>query len=362
MYDKIELIAPPVEGWMPMPKWTREWDEAIDLTPVNLNVLVPKAQQFAKDHLGVVDDLLVILWIDPQWDFCHQSGSLFVGGAGGVDGVYDTWRYGRFVCGNVHRIVAMYITEDVHERESIEHAYRLMDREGNSPPPLTMITSDDLRYGDWRVRPEYGEEMQQYYIEYVAAMEKNRGHGLFIWPYHCDEQTIGAMVMPYVKSVAEWWGAIRGKQAEHYRKDGHRDVEFHSIFRPDVRDDRFISSCMPMVEKGIALMESLIQALREGKYVVIGGEAASHCVGWSVDDLIDYILTNYADEASVLLSRIVILTDCTSAIVVRDENGVPIPGPTTDYRPAVEEMYTRWREHGLILTQSTVPVEEWSQG
>lgn len=354
-----DLIEPPVKGWLPLPKWTREWDEAIDLTPVNLNVLVPKAELFAKEHLGETNDQLVILWIDPNWDFCHQSGSLFVGGAGGVDGVYDTWRYGRFACGNVHRIAAMYISEDDHERESIEHAYRLIDHDGNPPPAFTMVSSEDLKSGVWRVRPEYGEEMQAYYIEYVSAMEKNRGHGLQIWPYHCIEQTVGAMVMPYVKSVAEWWGAIRGRQAEHYRKDGHRDVEFHSIFRPDVRDNRFISSCMAMVEKGQRLLSTLVLALFEGKYVVIGGEAASHCVGWSVDDLIGYILTNYPNEASVLLSRIVIFTDCTSAIVVRDENGEPIPGPSTDYRPAVEEMYARWRKHGLILTKSTVPVDDW---
>lgn len=355
----LELIAPTVEGWMPLPKWTREWDEAIDLTPVNLNVLVPQAQQFAKDHLGAIDDRLVCLWIDPQWDFCHQSGSLFVGGAGGVDGVYDTWRYGRFLCGNLHRVNWLITTEDTHDRESIEHGYRLMDREGNCPPAFTMITSDDLLSGVWRVRPEYGEGLQAYYIEYVTAMEKNRGHGLFIWPYHCIEQTVGAMIMPYAKSVCEWWGAVRGKQVIHYRKDEHRDVEFHSVFRPDVRDDRFIDSCRPMVAKGMLLMQTLVRALEARRYVVFGGEAASHCVGWSVDDFATFVAETHPGSSAELLSRVVVLTDCTSAIVVRDENGVPIPGPTTDYRPATEQMFNRWRELGMILTESTVPVDVW---
>ena len=271
--------------------------------------------------------------------------------------------WGRFVCGNLHQIARIIPTGDVHELLSIEHAYRLSDAEGNCPPAFTVVTSEDLRTGRWFVRPEYGETMRRHYAEVVAGLEIRRGYGLVIWPYHCIEETGGALMMPFAKSCCEWWGAVRGegKYVEHFRKENHRDFTFHSVFRSDMPDTIALGSAGEMDRRAKALRQTLIGDLvGKGRYVAFLGEAASHCLGWSVDDFVDEELIEILTKANVPMSHLVVLTDCTAPIVVRDARGEIIPGPTTDYRPATELMFDRWRNLGMTLVDSTVPVDEWA--
>ena len=354
------LLEPEVNGWMPKPYWVAYDESAIEDMgdSVDLNELVPEARAYANDHLGAVDDSIVCLWVDPQNDFCHRAGSLFVGGIDGNAGEADTWRYGSFITGNVHRIRRLITSTDEHEKESIDHGFRLMDADGNSPEPFTMVTNESLRNGEWMVRPEYGSKMQDYYLAYTEELERLRGHGIVIWPYHCIEETVGALITPFAKKCCEWWGAVRGLPVENLRKSNHRDIEFYSIFRPDVRSERFTSLAKDMVDRGDRLLASLLHEMNSGARVVFGGEAASHCVGWSVQDFIEYILEERDDYRS-LLRKIVVLTDCTSPIVVRDEEGNVIPGSTTDYRQSTYEMFDRWSSLGVVLAESMTPIDEW---
>jgi nicotinamidase-related amidase len=80
--------------------------------------------------------------------------------------------------------------------------------------------------------------------------------------------------------------------------------------------------------------------------VIITGQAKSHCVAWTVSDLLDAI--NRHDKT--LTGKVYILEDCSSPVV--------IPG-VIDYTEQAEGAFQRFAEAGMHLVQSTQPMGYW---
>jgi nicotinamidase-related amidase len=74
------------------------------------------------------------------------------------------------------------------------------------------------------------------------------------------------------------------------------------------------------------------------------GQAQSHCVEWTVEDLLAEIRARDAG----LAGKVVLLDDCTSAVVV--------PG-VADFTDAAERAYARFAAAGMRRALSTDPVE-----
>ena len=58
--------------------------------------------------------------------------------------------------------------------------------------------------------------------------------------------------------------------------------------------------------------QRFIQKLQEVDRLIIAGQAKSHCVAWTVSDLLDDILMTDPE----LAKKVYLLADCTSAVVV----------------------------------------------
>ena len=86
----------------------------------------------------------------------------------------------------------------------------------------------------------------------------------------------------------------------------------------------------------------LIEHLREFDAVVIAGQAKSHCVAWTIDDL----LGDFRD----LAHRVHLLEDCTSPVVV--------PG-VVDYTEEANAAFRRFAEAGMHVVHSTEPLDSW---
>jgi nicotinamidase-related amidase len=80
--------------------------------------------------------------------------------------------------------------------------------------------------------------------------------------------------------------------------------------------------------------------------VIVAGEAQSHCVAWTVEDL----LTEISARDPRLARRVVLLDDCTSPVVV--------PG-VADFTDAAEAAYARFAAAGMRRVRSTEPIESW---
>lgn len=79
---------------------------------------------------------------------------------------------------------------------------------------------------------------------------------------------------------------------------------------------------------------------------MIAGQAKSHCVAWTIDDLLKDIL--FRDKK--LAEKVYLREDCTSPVVV--------PG-VIDYTDAADAAFQRFAEAGMHIVRSIDPIETW---
>src|SRR5205807_9215817 len=89
----------------------------------------------------------------------------------------------------------------------------------------------------------------------------------------------------------------------------------------------------------------LVDKLLSFDAVVVAGQAKSHCVAWTIDDLL-------SDSAVLerLAERTYLLEDCTSAVVV--------PG-VVDFTDEADAAFARYAAAGMHVVRSTDPMETW---
>jgi nicotinamidase-related amidase len=90
----------------------------------------------------------------------------------------------------------------------------------------------------------------------------------------------------------------------------------------------------------------LIKKLLDVDAVIIGGQAKSHCLAWTVEDLLSEIL---AVERS-LTKKVYLLEDCSSPVVV--------PG-VVDYTDQADAAFRKFAKAGMHLVRSTEPIAGW---
>mgnify|MGYP000970359053 CR=1 FL=1 len=85
--------------------------------------------------------------------------------------------------------------------------------------------------------------------------------------------------------------------------------------------------------------------------VIIAGQAASHCVKSTIDDLLDEIAA--ADPR--LAKKVYLVTDCMSSVTVPDGKG----GFAVDFTAQAEAALQRFADAGMNLVTSTTPIASW---
>ena len=137
---------------------------------------------------------------------------------------------------------------------------------------------------------------------------------------------------------------VRGSQSWVEVKGGNPLTENYSVLRPEVliRHDG-----LPLEQKNTRFLKTLLAA----DAVVIAGQAASHCVKSSIDDLLSEIV---ATDSS-LARKIYIMEDCMSAVAIPDGKG----GFIADFTPQSETALQQFAAAGMHIVRSTDPIESW---
>jgi nicotinamidase-related amidase len=91
---------------------------------------------------------------------------------------------------------------------------------------------------------------------------------------------------------------------------------------------------------------NLIQKLLDFDAVIIAGQAKSHCVAWTIEDVLNDLRA--VDER--LVGKVYLLDDCASPVV--------IPG-SVDYTAQAEAAYQKFAEAGAHIVRSTEPMASW---
>ena len=287
-----------------------------------------------------------LIAVDVQNTFCLPEFELFVGGRSGTGAIDDNRRLCEFIYRNLNVITQITPTMDTHQAIQIFHSIFLVDENGEHPAPYTLISAEDIRSGRWRfnaaagaslgISPEYGQRYLQHYVE---QLEKSGKYQLTIWPYHAMLGGIGHALVSAVEEAIFFHAVARYSQPDFIIKGNHPLTEHYSALGPEVNRDH---EGKVLVKKN----ERLVNKLREFDMVLVAGQAKSHCVAWTVSDLI----ASVPEQEKGLLDRLYLLEDCSSPVVV--------PG-ALDYTEAADRAYREFEKQGAHIVRSAEPLESW---
>ncbi len=229
-----------------------------------------------------------LLIIDPQNDFCHPDGALYIKGAS-----QDCLRLAEFVRNNGKDIQSIYLTEDVHPYYHISHPAYWRTADNKTPNVLTTITYDDVLEGKYKPSNSALTDYVEYYLQNLQARGR---YSLTLWPPHCLQGSVGVAVEKNIwEAVHEWEKNNDGKNITYIEKSPNPNTEHYSCVQAEVPDANDASTCTNY---------NFINALKEETNIFIAGEALSHCVANTIRDLSLYIP----------LSNMTLLLDCASPI------------------------------------------------
>ena len=277
-----------------------------------------------------------LLVVDAQNTFCTPGFELFVAGRTGTGALDDSRRLCAFLYHHLNVVTQTVVTLDTHQAFQIFHAPFLVDAEGRHPirtrssPPTT-----SRRAAGASIPPpaellglDRADEHLAAYVETLAAGGK---YDLTIWPFHAMLGGIGHALVSAVEE-ALFFHAIARRVADALRDQGRQPADRALL------GARAGGAAGADGERLGERNNALVEYLAGFDAVLVAGQAKSHCVAWTVEDLLA--------DVPELAPRLYLLEDCTSPVVV--------PG-AVDYSDDAHEAFARFAEAGAHVVRSTDP-------
>jgi nicotinamidase-related amidase len=286
------------------------------------------------------DTRVCLLLVDAQNTFCTPGFELFVAGRSGTGALDDSRRLCAFLYHHLDLITQAAVTLDTHQAFQIFHAPFLVGPDGEHPDPYTLVTVQDVAAGRWRVDPDAArilglDRPDEYLVGYVRALADGGKYDLTIWPFHAMLGGIGHALVSAIEETLFFHAIARRSQARFEVKGQHALTEHYSVLGPEVLRG-------PSGEALGQRNSALVEHLKGFDAVVVAGQAKSHCVAWTVEDLLG--------DVPEIASKLYLLEDCTSPVVV--------PG-AVDYSEDAHDAFARFAEAGAHVVRSTDPVGTW---
>ena len=309
-----------------------------------------EAENWAKLHniRPAVSDRfkICLVAVDVQNTFCIPNFELYVGGRSGTGAIDDNRRLCEFIYTNIEVITQICPTMDTHQIMQIFHSIYLINDKGEHPAPFTLVSEEDVRKGIWKFNPalSYSFQISESYgerhlLHYSKKLREGGKYDLTIWPYHGMLGGIGHALVSAVEEAIFFHGVVRYSQPDFHVKGDRPFTEHYSVLGPEVLEG---PQGEPIGQKSDKFFNKLLQF----DAVVIAGQAKSHCVAWTIDDLLEDILA----QDRRLVEKVYLLEDCTSSVVV--------PG-LIDYTEQANAVFRKFADAGLHIVSSVDPIESW---
>ena len=309
-----------------------------------------EAEKWAGEHhvpSTVADSFRIcLLLVDVQNTFCTPGFELYVGGRSGTGAVDDNRRLCAFIYRNLSLITEICPTMDTHQAIQIFHSVFLINDTGEHPSPFTLISAEEVERGVWKFNPALSDSLgitstdgQGYLLHYTRQLRAGGKYDLTIWPYHAMLGGIGHALVSSVEEAVFFHTMSRRYRTDFQIKGDNPFTENYSVLSPEVLTD---ADAKPIAQKNTRLIQKLLQ----WDAVVIAGQAKSHCVAWTIDDLLEDITVRNQQ----LAEKVYLLEDCTSPVV--------IPG-VIDYTDQGDAAFQKFADAGMHVVRSTEPIENW---
>src|SRR5262249_5734167 len=221
------------------------------------------------------------------------------------------------------------------------------DQAGAPLAPFRTITAAEIAAGEVRPDPAMAKWLCggnytwlcKQVLHYCKELERAGKYQLYLWPPHCLLGSDGHALAGIIHEARLFHAFARVAQSSVEVKGGNPLTENYSVLRPEVLS-RFDGGAL--AQRNTQFLKTLLAA----DAVVIAGQAASHCVKSTIDDLLDEIAA--ADPA--LAKKVYLVTDCMSAVTV--------PGGP-DFTDQAAAALQRFADAGMHLVKSTDPIASW---
>jgi len=300
-----------------------------------------------------------LLLIDLQRDFCNKEGTLYVTGQSGTGAIDDNIRIAEFIYQNLGIITEITTTLDTHfpyqiffgefwidEDSNLLGAHTLIDVSDDGKTLVNLDLAGNVLHKDvkpnpaiawWLCNGNYTWLCRQV-LHYCTQLKKESKYPLYLWPPHCILGSQGHTLCGVIEEAHKFHALVRGSQAWAEVKGGHPLSENYSVLRPEVLTQHDGSA---LTQKNARFFEKLMRA----DVLLIAGQAKSHCVAWTISD----ILSEIAVQDPELAKKIYLLEDGTSPVVV----------PGADFTDQANEAFERFADAGMNLVKLTDPIETW---
>jgi nicotinamidase/pyrazinamidase len=279
-----------------------------------------------------------LIAIDPQNDFCDLPDSWHAADVASgrriapalpVAGAHaDMLRLAELIRAGGKALDKITVTLDSHHRLHIAHPTFWQKRDGSAVAPFTQITAEEVRAGAYRPRDTAALARA---LAYIDALEAAGRYKLMVWPVHCEIGTWGHNVHTAVRAACSAWEEQKLAVVEMVQKGSNMWTEHYSALQAEVPDAD---------DPGTLLNRSLLQSLDEAELLLVAGEASSHCVKATVEDIVDNLPGGRPD-------RIVLLTDCMS--------------PVGGFQSQSDSFLRTMRERGVRSSTTADAIRTWLQ-
>ena len=261
--------------------------------------------------------------IDPQNDFCDlpENYRPALPGASGarrapalpVDGAHaDMQRIAALIERGGAGLDAITVTLDSHQHVDIAHPTFWQQGDGSAVAAFTQIAASDVRAGRYLPRQAAALPRVLAYLEALAARGR---YAHMVWPVHCEIGTWGHNVHEDLRLAYNRWEEARVGCVTKVFKGTNPWTEHYSALQAEVPDAG---------DAATQLDTAFITRLQQADRVLIAGEAGSHCVKATTEDIV-------ANFAPADRGKLVLLTDCMS----------PVAGFAAQYAAFIEDMRVR---------------------
>lgn len=249
-----------------------------------------------------------LLIVDPQNDFCDLPDDMRPRVAAEplqpalpVPGAHaDMLRLARFLRDAGAFISNVTVTLDSHPYLAIERTTFWRDRHNREVAPFTVVTADEVTRGDYR--PLCNDALV---LEQIRRLEAGGRHKLVVWPVHCVTGTWGHNIHDKVSQAMNEWELLTHGTVRKVLKGEYPWSEHYGIFEADtplqdVPSTRFNTALAKELTRGVDLL-------------LVAGEASSHCVAASVEQLLAAIRSGRIPQPEDSF-EIALLRDCMSPV------------------------------------------------
>ncbi len=272
---------------------------------------------------------IAVFSIDEQNGFCNPDASLFVPGS-----VEDVARGNEFILRNMDKITSLHYSMDTHFTYQIFHPSYWVDKNDKHPEAFTIISLEDIKQGKWKavIQPKMA-------YEYVQKLETNGKYVLTIWPFHTMLGSVDHALVPQSFEVATFFSMVRKTSINFETKGTNPYTENYSVMSPEVKK---------IGNNVVGQFNSkFFKALMENDKIYIKGQASSHCVKETIEDILREI--KQVDPA--LAKKVFILRDCMSPVPAIVD---PVSGDMIiDFPKIADSAFEVFEAEGMNIVYST---------